>query len=145
MFEYLNPADRPVVDGLEEHEVVFAKDQPEYIPLRTLVSKDNRTRVMSRWTLTPEQRKAIAEGADVFLILSTFGNPLQPIQMAVSDCSGSEFAPWMKSMMGLEPSSDSVLCATCKKPVSRCEGFCYDCVKDAFYHVECTPSRNEAK
>lgn len=94
MFEYLSPADRPVVDGLENHEVVYAKDQPEYIPLRTLVSRTEGCDVISRWTFTPEQRKAIAEGADIFLILMTFGGPLQPIKMAVSDSADLYFPSW---------------------------------------------------
>jgi hypothetical protein len=85
MFEYLYPAERPVIDALEAHEVVYAKDQPEYIPLRTLCGNTPESPVLSRWTLTPEQRKAVAEGADIFLQLLTFGNPLQPIVMAVSD------------------------------------------------------------
>ncbi|HWQ97243.1 MAG TPA: hypothetical protein VN538_03995 [Clostridia bacterium] len=84
-FDYLLPADRPVVDGLEKHEVVYAKDQPEYLPLRCLRSVSADVKVMSRWTLTPEQRKAVAEGADIFLTLFTFGQPLQPIILAVSD------------------------------------------------------------
>lgn len=85
MFEYLNPADKPVVEGLEEFEVVYAKDQPEYIPLRTLRSNATEARVMSRWTFTDEQRKAIADGADIYLTLLTFGSPLQPITIAVAD------------------------------------------------------------
>jgi hypothetical protein len=85
MFEYLSPADRPVINALEAHEVVYAKDQPEYIPLRTLRGNTPEVPVLSRWTLTPEQRKAVADGADIFLQLLTFGNPLQPIVMAVSD------------------------------------------------------------
>ena len=85
MLDYLQPRDGPVVDGLASHEVVYAKDQPEYNPLRTLRSDGPMGRVISRWTLTPEQRKAVAEGADVFLELSTFHKPLQPIRIAVSD------------------------------------------------------------
>lgn len=85
MFEYLQPADKPVIDGLEKHETVWAKDQPEYNPLRTLTSKTDDRKVLSRWTLTPEQRKAVADGADIYLELLTFGTPLQPIMMAVSD------------------------------------------------------------
>jgi len=85
MFEYLQPRDGAVVDGLEHKEVVYAKDQPPYIPLRTLVSAMPNKAVWSRWTLTPEQRKAVAEGADVFLECLTFGHPLQPLRMAVSD------------------------------------------------------------
>ena len=81
---YLAPADRPVIEGLEAHEVVFAEHQSEYVPLRALVSTDHGRRAMSRWTLTPEQRQAIADGADLFLTLFTFGQPMQPITLAVS-------------------------------------------------------------
>lgn len=101
MFDYLSPKDGPVVEGLESQEVVYAKDQPEYIPLRTLVGQGANHPVISRWTFTPEQREAIANGADVFLELSTFynretgqPNPLQPIRMSISDTSGSKFAEW---------------------------------------------------
>lgn len=87
---YLSPADRPVVDGLEAHEVVYAKNQPEYNPLRTLRSNTKECRVLSRWSPTPEQRQALAEGADIFLELLTFGNPLQPILMSVGEM-GTEF------------------------------------------------------
>jgi hypothetical protein len=91
MFEYLNPSDKPVVEGLERHEVVFAEKQAEYIPLRTLISNDECRRVMSRWTLTPELRKAIAEGADLYLTLMTFGSALQPITLAVSNEMNPDF------------------------------------------------------
>src|ERR1700721_2317428 len=82
---YISPANAPVVKGLEAHEVVYAKNQPEYNPLRTLLSNTKEGRVMSRWSPTPEQRPAIAEGENIFLELLTFGNPLQPILMSVGD------------------------------------------------------------
>lgn len=96
MFEYLKPRNGPVVDGLEMQEVVYAADQPEYIPLRSLRANGRMGAVISRWTLTPEQRKAVTEGADLFLELSTFGAPLQPIRLVVSDTAGSKFADWFK-------------------------------------------------
>lgn len=84
---YLKPFDGPVVPGREAEEVVFAKDQPEYIPLRTLVyetfPQSGDVRVMSRWTLTDEQRKVVAEGGDIYLTCLTFGRPLQPVLLAV--------------------------------------------------------------
>lgn len=83
--DYLYPHDGPVIEGLEHIEVVYAKDQPEYIPLRTLRSADGQGRVFSRWTPTPEQREAIADGDDIFLELFTFGHPLQPIRMMIGD------------------------------------------------------------
>jgi hypothetical protein len=83
-FSFLQPHDGPVIDDLKEYEVVYAESQPEYIPLRSLRSRTPEARVLSRWSLTPEQRQMIAEGGDIYLELSTFGGPLQPIRMAVS-------------------------------------------------------------
>ncbi len=85
MLEYLSPKDGPVFQGLEHKEVVYAKDQPEYIPLRVLVSAGTDKRVISRWRPTDEQRRAIANGEDIYLELSTFGQPLQPIRMFITD------------------------------------------------------------
>lgn len=99
MFEFLQPRNGPVVDGLEGQELVYAADQPQYIPLRVLRGSGDQVPVLSRWTLTPEQRKAVAEGADIFLELSVFKNqfgqpnPLQPIRMAVSDASNNSRLP----------------------------------------------------
>lgn len=103
MFDYLKPKDGPVVDGLEAKETVYAKDQPEYIPLRTLRSSGPMGAVISRWTLTPEQRKAVADGADIFLELSTFRNPLQPIRMAISD--GNLDPDWVRVCLLEQPAT----------------------------------------
>jgi hypothetical protein len=81
--DFMQPKDGPVIDGLEGLEVVYAKHQPEYNPLRTLKSAGRYKGVLSRWSFTPEQRKAIADGADILLELSTFGSPLQPTRMMV--------------------------------------------------------------
>lgn len=89
MLGYLQPKDGPVFEGLEDREIVFAKHQPQYIPLRAVksVGRDLTTsrlgRVYSRWTLTDEQRQVIANGGDVILELMTFHEPLQPIRMMV--------------------------------------------------------------
>jgi hypothetical protein len=85
MFDYLAPRNGPVIDGFEDLEITYAKHQPQYIPLRTLVSANKEGAVWSRWTLTPDQRLAILKGADIFLEIATFGQPLQPIRMAVSE------------------------------------------------------------
>lgn len=89
MFKFLMPADAPVVPGLEKHEMVFAANQPQYNPLRTIRSNNLYRQVLSRWTLTPEQRQEVLDGADIYLELCTFNdrngcpNPLQPIRMAI--------------------------------------------------------------
>lgn len=97
MFRYLSPKDGPVFEGLESKEVVYAKNQPEYLPLRTLVSKGPEGRVISRWTLTDEQRQAVAAGADIFLMLLTFTQALQPIQIALGD--GTEDHRWVENFL----------------------------------------------
>lgn len=81
MFDIIYPADNPVVAGLEKHEIVWGG--PAYNPLRTITSNNAERKVLSRWSPTPEQRAAIAGGADLYLELMTFGNPLQPIRLAV--------------------------------------------------------------
>lgn len=75
-----NPAS-PVVPGLESHEVTYAKEQPEYLPLPSLRSPAGK--VMTRWEFTPEERELIADGADLYLTLWTFNQPLQPVQLEV--------------------------------------------------------------
>jgi hypothetical protein len=68
---------------VQPSEVVYAKDQPEYLPLPVLRSGDGK--VLSRWTPTEAERKAIAEGADVLLICWTFNRPLQPLWVGIND------------------------------------------------------------
>jgi hypothetical protein len=80
----MNPVS-PVVNGLENEEVVYADDQPEYSKLPCLKSRkpDGTGSILTRWTFTEEERRAIANGADVFLRVLTYQHPLQPIGMFV--------------------------------------------------------------
>ncbi|MDB5358810.1 MAG: hypothetical protein JWO51_107 [Rhodospirillales bacterium] len=99
MFDYLKPHDGPVVAGLEEHETVFAKDQPQYLPLRTLPGEDGNSAI-SRFHLTDAQRKAVAEGADIYLEIVHFRGPLAPSRMMVMSEPGegaTRFQEWWKS------------------------------------------------
>ena len=98
MISYLKPKDGPVIDGLEQKEVIYAEHQPQYIPLRTLVSDSRDRRVLSRWQPTQEQREEIAKGADIYLQLLTFGQPLQPILLFISDGSWED---WEKISVGI--------------------------------------------
>ena len=63
--------------GTESH--ILAKDQPQYRPLPVALLPGMEGRMISRWTLTPEERAAIAAGEDLYLEQLTFGRPLQPI------------------------------------------------------------------
>jgi hypothetical protein len=73
----------PVVEGLEQFEIVFGKNQPEYMPLPALVGSLPNTNVISRWKLTDEERTAIAAGADIYTSQMTFGSLFQPLVVFV--------------------------------------------------------------
>mgnify|MGYP001567924825 CR=1 FL=1 len=64
-------------------EIVFAKNQPEYLPLPVLRTKDGV--VLSRWRLTDAERAAVADGADILLTVMTFNAPLQPFRIEVAE------------------------------------------------------------
>lgn len=96
MFEYLMASIDPVVEGLEDFEKIYALEQAQYIPLRTLpgvvkevpagmkvLPGEGGESAITRWELTPSQRKAIAEGADLMLEVIHFKGPLAPVRMMV--------------------------------------------------------------
>jgi hypothetical protein len=67
-------------------EVILAKDQPEYLPLpAAIIEREEGVALITRWQFTEDERAAIASGADLYLELLTFGQPLQPIRICVGD------------------------------------------------------------
>lgn len=77
IFDYLKPSIGPVVEGLEDHEKIYALEQPEYTPIRTLPGERGSSAIYC-CELTPDQRKMIAEGADVLVEILHFRGPLAP-------------------------------------------------------------------
>lgn len=57
--------------------VVFAKDQPEYIPLPAAVSPDGV--VLTEWELSASDLATLLNGGRVRLWVYTFNKPLQPV------------------------------------------------------------------
>lgn len=74
-----------VIPGCERLETVFGRGQEQYISLRAIVGEMPERAVVSRWSPTPEQRKAILQGKDIFLSQLTFGASLQPVMLMVCD------------------------------------------------------------
>ncbi len=74
----------PVLPGYIVDEVCFAENQPEYMRLPAVRVQSPAQEVLTRWQLTEEDRQKIAEGADVYLWVSTFGMPLQPVCVEVA-------------------------------------------------------------
>lgn len=66
----------------EGHNIVYAKDQKEYIPLPAFRDKDGG--VVTCWELTPEERLEIFNTGKLWLKTLTFNQPLQPICPSVS-------------------------------------------------------------
>jgi hypothetical protein len=77
----MQPSSPVLTEEFQDKEVVYAKDQPEYMPLATLRNASGV--VMSRWKLSDEERAAVALGADIMLSCCTYNQPLQPVLMEV--------------------------------------------------------------
>ena len=61
--------------------VVYAKDQPEYLPLPAHRAEDGR--VTSCWKLTALERLRVLLTGRVYWAQLTFGDPLQPVRPSV--------------------------------------------------------------
>jgi hypothetical protein len=73
----------PVMPGSEDIEMVFGKNQPQYIPLPAVYLDQPNRPVITRWRFTNEERAAIADGADIVHTSLTFWHDLQPICLQV--------------------------------------------------------------
>lgn len=70
----------PVIKGYEE--TVYAKDQPEYIPLPSIREDDGC--VITRWQMTRRERLQALVRGSVYLEVLTFNRPLQPLRMGTT-------------------------------------------------------------
>jgi hypothetical protein len=62
------------------HEQVIAEDQPEYMPIPVaILPHDLGRNLLTRWRFTPEERAAIAAGADLYVGQLNGGGPFTPI------------------------------------------------------------------
>lgn len=95
-----------IAPEFSDKECIYAKDQAQYRP--TLVHRSPDGVLLSRWHLSDEERKAVANGADIWLYNWTFNQPLQPIRMEVAEAERSavDVAQYMQL---LEPSNEGGL------------------------------------
>lgn len=80
-------------DEFVEIERVIALDQEQYLPIVVLPVRytDNTSGLSVRFRLTEDERKAIAEGADIILTEMTFGGPFTPVNMQVCNPNTNPF------------------------------------------------------
>lgn len=62
----------------KEANIVFAEDQPEYIPLPAFRSNTPEGQVISCWTLSFRERIKVLFKGKIWLSLMMFGAPLAP-------------------------------------------------------------------
>lgn len=70
--------------GFREANMIYAKDQKEYLPLPAYQPPDSkRGEVVSCWRLSLKERIVLLFSGCLWLSVWTFKNPLQPIQLTV--------------------------------------------------------------
>lgn len=80
----MQPISPVLTEEFIPNEVVYAKDQPQYLPLPSIRSTTGI--VLTRWKPTEDERVALANGADIYLSVHTYNHPLQPILLEVICC-----------------------------------------------------------
>ena len=82
---------RPIAPRTGAPEVTFAEEQEEYMPLTVAVHRygDGPCVLLTRWTLTPDERERIAAGEDVYVGQLNFGTPMTPL---IVRCGPGDFA-----------------------------------------------------
>ena len=68
----------------KEVNVVFAEDQPEYLPLPVFKSKEPEGECISCWELSLKERIKILFTGKMWLSMWTFHKPLTPVRMTVN-------------------------------------------------------------
>ena len=63
--------------------LVFGASQPQYLPLPAFKDPGPHGTVITRWQLSWRERLALLFGGDLYLIVLTFGEALQPLMPEV--------------------------------------------------------------
>ena len=63
--------------------LIFAKDQPEYLPLPATRTPEGV--VCTEWEPTADELEALLTGGRVRILLHTFNQPLQPLRVEVTE------------------------------------------------------------
>lgn len=85
----IDPRIPPALVPPNSQAVVYAKDQPEYVPLPTVRTPGGT--LVTRWALSDAEKAAIIRGEDIYVTVMTFGQKLQPLQVSVGPLDISQF------------------------------------------------------
>lgn len=75
----MRPVEPPEIQDTQA--VVFAKNQPEYLPLPSRVYEDGT--VVTEWEPSDEELERLKIGGRIRLTVLTFNRPLQPVILEV--------------------------------------------------------------
>lgn len=67
----------------EEQNTVFAKNQPEYLPLPALYSSSSNGEVITCWRLSLRERLKVLFTGRLWSCVMTFRKPLAPMSLSV--------------------------------------------------------------
>ena len=75
---------KPIAPNTGAPEVTFASDQPQYIPVVIgIYEREIGKGLLTRWTFTDEERQAIANGEDIYVMQLNFNTPMTPMKVTV--------------------------------------------------------------
>lgn len=81
----------PVIPEANEAEKVYAEDQSAYQPLPTIKRADGI--ILTRWLLSEEERRQVAEQGYFYLAVITNNEPLQPLKLTAVVPPEFEYQP----------------------------------------------------
>ncbi len=72
---------RAIAPRTGANEQTFAENQEEYSPITVAIHRtpEGQCSLLTRWTLTAEERAAVAAGEDIYVGQLNFGTPMTPI------------------------------------------------------------------
>jgi hypothetical protein len=83
----------PVIPGSDIDEVVYAAEgQPQYRPLPAFKCLDGK--ILTRWEMSEEEKRIVFEQGYIYLAVSTFNQPLQPVMLAVTPPDNIQTVDW---------------------------------------------------
>src|ERR1044071_7885140 len=89
-------------------ERIYAEHQLEYLPVTVAIveHEGGKRALLTRWTLTPEERQRVFDGVDIYVAQLNFGNPMTPMMV---HCGPGPYA-WCTCTT---PVPNNGLCSTC--------------------------------
>ncbi len=107
----------------KDQNIVFAENQPEYLPLPALRIEGNEGHVISCWKMTFKERIKVLFTGVIWLDLMSFNRPLTPSFMAVN-----RKEVYIKPEDKMQNFFDALILVRVK---SKVEGIVKKCMQDA--------------